>query len=117
VGILRDAAGLTRARGRLGELRSELDATGIAGSDLRYNLTWHDWLNLSNLLTVSSAILAAALAREDSRGAHFREDFPATSDLARSAYSRVTLRGGRFEMDWRPVEFTRVRPGASLVAA
>ncbi|HEX3099172.1 MAG TPA: FAD-binding protein [Usitatibacter sp.] len=117
VGILRDAAGLTRALGRLEELRAELDATGIAGSDLRYNLTWHDWLNLSNLLTVSSAIATAALAREDSRGAHFREDFPATGDLARSAYSRVRLHGGRFDIDWRPVEFTRVRPGATLVAA
>jgi fumarate reductase flavoprotein subunit len=117
VGILRDAAGLARARGRLGELRAELDATGVSGSDLRYNLTWHDWLNLSNLVTVSSAIATAALAREDSRGAHFREDFPQTGDLARSAYSRVTFSGGRFDIDWRPVEFTRVRPGASLIAA
>jgi len=117
VGILRDAAGLARARARLEELRGELEATGVAGSDLRYNLTWHDWLNLSNLLTVSSAIATAALAREDSRGAHFREDFPATGDLARSAYSQVTLRGGRFDIGWRPVDFTRVRPGASLVAA
>ncbi len=116
VGILRDAAGLTRARGRLDELRSDLDATGVAGGDLRYNLTWHDWINLSNLLTVSEAICTAALAREDSRGAHFREDFPGTGELARSAYSRVALRGDRFEVGFEPVRFSRVRPGESLVA-
>jgi fumarate reductase flavoprotein subunit len=117
VGILRDAAGLKRARGRLDELRSELDRVGVAGADLRYNLTWHDWLNLSNLLTVSAAISTAALAREDSRGAHFREDFPRTGELAQSAYSRVTMDGDRFDVAWKPVRFTRVRPGQSLVAA
>jgi fumarate reductase flavoprotein subunit len=117
VGILRDAAGLERARGRLAGLRGELDATGVAGGDLRYNLTWHDWLNLSSLVDVSAAICTAALAREDSRGAHFREDFPRTGDLERSAYSRVALNGGRLEVAWEPVRFTRVRPGETLLAA
>jgi fumarate reductase flavoprotein subunit len=119
VGILRDAAGLARARRRLCELRSQLAATGVSGADLRYNLTWHDWLNLDSLITVSEAICAAASAREESRGAHFREDFPATGELARSAYSRVRLSSGEgdFEVSFEPVQFTRVRPGESLVAA
>ena len=117
VGILRDAAGLARADARLRELRAELDAAGVGATDLRYNLTWHDWLNLSNLLTVSAAIRTAAAAREDSRGAHFREDFPQTGDLSRSAFSRVRLRDGDFRVEWQPVEFSRVQPGQSLVAA
>jgi len=116
VGILRDAAGLARAAARLEELRAELEATGIAGEDLRYNVTWHDWLNLSSLLDVSAAICASAAAREDSRGAHFREDFPHTGDLAHSAFSRVTLEGGRLRIEWKPVRFTRVRPGQTLLA-
>ncbi|HET7547461.1 MAG TPA: FAD-binding protein [Usitatibacter sp.] len=117
VGILRDAAGLARASTRLAELRGELDAIGVDATDLRYNLTWHDWLNLSSLLTVSAAICAAASAREDSRGAHFREDFPQAGELAHSAFSRVTLEAGEPRVSWRPVAFTRVRPGESLVAA
>jgi len=117
VGILRDAKGLERAGAKLEELRGDLEKTGVRGDDLRYNLTWHDWINLSNLVTVSSAIRVAALAREDSRGAHFREDFPATGDLARSAFSRVTLHDGRFSVAWQPVRFTRVHPGESLIAA
>jgi fumarate reductase flavoprotein subunit len=118
VGILRDAAGLARAQVKLDELREALHATGIAGNDLRYNLTWHDWLNLDNLLMVSGAIRAAAAARAESRGAHFREDHPHTGELASSAFSRVTFsRAGGCTVAWKPVDFTRVRPGQSLIAA
>jgi len=120
VGILRDAAGLARAGARLAELREALARIGVAGNDLRYNLTWHDWLNLDSLITVSESIRAAAAAREESRGAHFREDFPQTRDLAASAYSRVRLDHAARDacrVSWEPVRFTRVRPGQSLLAA
>ncbi len=89
----------------------------MSGTDLRYNLTWHDWLNLDSLIDVSRAICATAAARNESRGAHFREDFPETGDLAQSAYSRVRLEGTRYQVSWEPVRFTRVRPGQSLLAA
>ena len=115
VGILRDAKGLARARSRLDELEAQLRATGVAGSDLRYNLTWQDWLNLESLITVSGAICAAAQARAESRGAHYREDYPETGELAASSFSRVRWARGNFEIDWKPVQFTRVRPGESLL--
>ena len=117
VGILRDAAGLGRASQRLEDLEQQLLRVGVAGNDLRYNLTWHDWLNLANLITVSRAICAAALARDDSRGAHFREDHPETGDLRTSAFSRVRLEQGRFETSFKPVQFTRVQPGETLITA
>ena len=47
-----------------------------------FNLTWHDWLNLRSLTEVSRVITLAARKRENSRGAHFREDFPEPGDLA-----------------------------------
>jgi fumarate reductase flavoprotein subunit len=134
VGILRDAASLARAGSRLRDLESQLAGIGIAEADLRYNLSWHDWINLASLLSVSRAICAAAAAREDSRGAHFREDHPRTSDLATSAFSRVRVsspsppgtsrddgvgaegRGeGAYQVTFQRVEFTRVKPGETLI--
>ncbi len=117
VGIIRDAASLTRAAGLLDELDAQLDQTGVAGSSLAFNLTWHDWLNLKNLVLVSKSIRFAAMAREDSRGAHFRTDFSEVRDLENSRYTCVSLQNDRFEIENRPVQFTRVKPGQTLLTA
>ncbi|MEP7085425.1 MAG: FAD-binding protein, partial [Betaproteobacteria bacterium] len=71
VGISRSRASLLRGRDGLQALRAALEATGVADGNRAFNLTWHDWLNLDSLIAVSVAITEAALAREDSRGAHF----------------------------------------------
>ena len=115
VGIIRDAASLTRAASALDDLEAELDETGIAEGNLAFNLTWHDWLNLKSLLLVSKSIRFAAMVREDSRGAHFRADFPQVRDLENSRYTCVTWKDGRFESSTRPVIFTRVKPGETLI--
>ena len=115
VGILREGGRLRRAIGRLAELDAELDRTGVAGSGRDYNLSWHDWLNLKSLIAVSRVIATAALARENSRGAHFREDFPEPGDLAASSFTVARQRGAAIEIAHERVEFTRVKPGESLV--
>lgn len=117
-GILRDAAGLAEAASGLDALEAELDAAGVADGQRAFNLTWQDWLNLKSLILVSRAIVLAAAAREESRGAHWREDFPetrpATEGLA-STLIRLAPDTGRVELDWLPVAFSRVRPGESLL--
>jgi fumarate reductase flavoprotein subunit len=115
VGIVRDAAGLARAETVLDALDAELDAAGLADASRAFNLTWHDWLNLKNLVAVSKAIRAAAAARTDSRGAHFRADCPATGELATSRYTLVREAAGKLAVTTEPVAFTRVRPGESLL--
>lgn len=90
-GIIRDAASLARAGDGLTALERDLDEIGITGDDLAYNLTWHDWMNLKNLILVSRAVTEAALAREDSRGAHYRADFPDVRDLQNSHHTRVVM--------------------------
>ncbi|MGN6390320.1 MAG: L-aspartate oxidase [Burkholderiaceae bacterium] len=115
VGILRTAEGLTRGLGRLAELDAALSDIGVGDRDPAFNLTWHDWLNLKNLLTVSRVIATAALSREDSRGAHVREDFPETSDLDGSTYTVVRQQGGALDIARQPVRFVRVRPGETIL--
>jgi fumarate reductase flavoprotein subunit len=116
VGILRTADGLRRAATRLGELDAQLSRTGVADAGRAFNLSWHDWLNLRSLVSVSRVIAEAAIAREDSRGAHFREDHPETGDLEQSTYTVARWRDGAVSIGREPVNFTRVRPGQSLIA-
>ncbi len=115
VGILRDRKGLENALSALNELNAELEETGIPDSEPAFNLTWHDWLNLESQILVSEAVARAALAREDSRGAHFREDFPEMGALEKSAYTVVRQADGRLEIASEAVEFSIVRPGESLI--
>jgi len=115
VGIIRDAAGLNSAMSELNAISDELAATGIADANRAFNLTWHDWLNLKSLVATSQAIAQAALAREDSRGAHFREDFPESGPLEGSWYTQSRFSEGQITIGKVPVAFTRVRPGQSLI--
>ena len=78
-------------------------------------MTWHDWLNLKNMITVSKSITETAIAREDSRGAHFRTDFPETIGLDTSAFTSVRLQGNDFTVETKPVDFNRVKPGETLI--
>ncbi len=116
VGILRDEEGLISAINELSDLSKNLNETGLPDSTRAFNLTWHDWLNLQSQIRIGEAIARAALAREESRGAHFREDFPETGDLDTSAYTVVRQGVDGLEVTSEPVAFTIVRPGESLIA-
>jgi succinate dehydrogenase flavoprotein subunit len=115
VGVIRDAAGLERGLGKLESIEAGLLATGVAGDERAFNLTWHDWLNLRSLVEISKVIAAAAIKRENSRGAHYREDFPDEGDLAASTFTVARQQGGSLAIADEPVEFTIVRPGESLL--
>jgi fumarate reductase flavoprotein subunit len=115
VGIIRDAAGLQAGLRELAAIEGELEESGVADADRAFNLTWHDWLNLKNLAQTSRVIAEAALARTDSRGAHFREDFPEAGSLEKSAFTSLRLNGPAMKVTTKPVAFSRVRPGESLL--
>ncbi|HXJ50156.1 MAG TPA: FAD-binding protein [Burkholderiales bacterium] len=115
VGIIRDSAGLETARRELENLETELDASGLGDHNRAFNLSWHDWMNLKSLVSVSRAITAAAIAREDSRGAHFRTEHPHAGPLESSTFTSISSRENTLQVDMKPVVFTRVRPGQTLL--
>ena len=117
VGIIRDEAGLRVGLAELAAIQSELKECGIADANRAFNLSWHDWLNLKNLTETSRVIAEAALARTDSRGAHYREDFPEPVPLENLSFTSLRMKNAELEIKTKPVAFTRVRPGETLLKA
>jgi len=115
VGVVRDAAGIARGLAAIDRIEAELLGSGLADSGRCFNLTWHDWLNLRSLCEISRVIALAALKRENSRGAHFRSDFPEPGDLMTSKFTVARHTSGGIEISERPVEFTHVKPGETLI--
>jgi fumarate reductase flavoprotein subunit len=115
VGLVRDRPGLDRAIAALDSIEGELLATGVADAGRAFNLTWHDWLNLRSLTEVSRVIALAAQKRENSRGAHFRSDFPEPGDLTSSRFTVARQTAAGIDITDEPVAFTHVRPGETLL--
>ena len=113
VGVIRTESGMTGALTRLDEIETELMQTGIAGGTLAFNLTWHDWLNLRSLVEISRVITLAGLARENSRGAHYREDHPDQA-LDTSYFTRARQDGDAVKVTREDVRFNIVRPGETI---
>ncbi|HKA86158.1 MAG TPA: fumarate reductase/succinate dehydrogenase flavoprotein subunit [Haliangiales bacterium] len=78
VGIVRREDEMVRALDRIAELGRRAETVTVGGNR-DYNPGWHTALDLGNLLTVSEAITRAAIERRESRGGHFRDDFPGKS--------------------------------------
>jgi succinate dehydrogenase / fumarate reductase flavoprotein subunit len=79
VGIVRTESEMRRALDVVAELRQRAARVGVPGNR-EYNGGWHTALDLANLLTVSEAITRAAIERQESRGGHFRDDYPEKVD-------------------------------------
>jgi succinate dehydrogenase / fumarate reductase flavoprotein subunit len=90
VGIVRREAEVASALEKIEELKRRAGRV-VVGGNRDFNPGWHTALDLSSLLTVSEAIARAALDRRESRGAHFRDDYPQADSTAR--YTTVVRRG------------------------
>jgi len=109
-GLVRDADGLGVAATTIERLTERLTTAGVPGH-AQLNTAWQDWLNLDSQLTAARLIVASALARRESRGAHWRRDFPALS--AEPPVSiRIERRDGGPRIWTEPIAMTRARPPA-----
>jgi len=86
VGIVRNEPEMKHALDALADFWERATRVGVGGNR-EYNNGWHTALDLENLLTVSEAVARSAIARRESRGGHFREDFPKQDP----AFSKVNI--------------------------
>jgi succinate dehydrogenase / fumarate reductase, flavoprotein subunit len=103
VGIVRNESEMQRALEGLGPLRERANRVRVGGHR-EYNPGWHAALDLHNLLTVSEAVTRSAIERRESRGGHFRDDYPAKE----GAFGTVNFvvrkgRDGRMEVSRVPI--------------
>jgi succinate dehydrogenase / fumarate reductase flavoprotein subunit len=113
VGIVRRESEMKDALVKIAALRVRAEKAGIGGNR-EYNSGWHTAIDLHNLMTVSEAIARAGIERQESRGAHFRDDFPEKSD-AFSTFNIVITKGSdgamqleRVTIPQRPPELTAI---------
>ncbi|HSO01962.1 MAG TPA: FAD-dependent oxidoreductase [Gaiellaceae bacterium] len=114
-GLVRTREGLLQARQELASLAEESAQVAVAGPP-EANPAWQQALDLESQLTVARLIVESALLREESRGAHFRADFPERDD-EEWLRAVVVQRGGdgEPELTTRPVELTRLAPGGRVL--
>ncbi len=111
VGVVRDAAGLRRSLEELGELEARAENVRAAGGR-HWNPAWQAALNVRNLTLLGRLVATAALYREESRGAHYRRDFP-ESDDERWLVNVRQARSTHGERVWdTPARMSRLLPPA-----
>ena len=115
VGVMRTEAGMKRGLTGIADVSDALMNVGVDDSNLAFNLTWHDWLNLRSLCDISEVITKAGIARENSRGAHFREDFPEPGAMEDSEFTVAQQTSEGVSVTREPVEFSIVRPGETVL--
>ena len=103
VGIVRVQGEMERALAELEALEQRAERVGVPGNR-EYNPGWHTALDLRHLLIVSEAITRSALARKESRGGHFRDDYP-DKDPAFGTFNHVVTLGGdgRMQLERAPI--------------
>jgi succinate dehydrogenase flavoprotein subunit len=110
VGPLRIASGLQEAANQIGELATRFRKVGIANKQRHYNYELVAFLELESLLTVGGVIVATAGFREESRGAHYRQDRPERDDARWLAHTVASFRPDGPAMTSKPVGITRWKP-------
>jgi succinate dehydrogenase / fumarate reductase flavoprotein subunit/fumarate reductase flavoprotein subunit len=109
VGIVRNGANLKLALAEIAGLQNRLSKVGVS-ENRGFNLTWQQALDMRNMLLASELIAHGALTREDSRGAHYREDFPNTNNPEWLKNIYLARNGDGPKIWTEPVKLHRLKP-------
>ncbi|MFB3921441.1 MAG: succinate dehydrogenase flavoprotein subunit [Terriglobia bacterium] len=108
--VFREAKTLTAMKEKLGELRGRFNEVKIEDRGTKYNTELTELLELGNLLDLAQVLVEGALARQESRGAHSREDFPKRDDAKWLKHTLAYKTEKGIEFKYKPVTITRFQP-------
>jgi succinate dehydrogenase / fumarate reductase flavoprotein subunit len=109
-GVFREAQGLQAMREKLQELRERYQRVKLEDRGAQYNTELVEVIELGGMIDLADTLVAGALARQESRGAHSREDFPQRDDAhwLKHTLAYQTPRGP--ELRYKPVKITKFEP-------
>ncbi|MBN2547513.1 MAG: FAD-binding protein [Anaerolineales bacterium] len=110
VGVFRTAEGMQDALAKVRELRQRLQHVRPADSGKIFNTELLNTWELGNLLELAEVTTVSALARQESRGGHAREDFPKRDDANWLKHSLAWVRDGQIVLGYKPVVITKFQP-------
>jgi len=110
VGIERNEEELKKALDEIRSIKAELPHVKINNSSKIYNLELINYQELVNMVDVAEVIAFSALNRKESRGAHFRTDFPKRDDENFLKHTIVKKVGEKLDLSYRDVKITKYKP-------
>ncbi len=111
-GVFRTREGLEKLTRQLGALRDRFEKIKIEDSSRTFNTELTAALELDFMLEVSETIAYSALAREESRGAHSRRDFPERNDAKWLKHTLALRTGAEPKLEYTDVRITNFKPQA-----
>mgnify|MGYP001772481511 FL=1 len=114
VGVFRDENGLKTALSEIMKLREEAKKVYVLDKSKVYNTEFYNALELKNMLDLALVIAQSALNRKESRGAHYRLDYPERDDQNWLKHTIAYLRGNTVEIGYKPVKMTKWKPEARV---
>ena len=109
-GVFREAKGLEAMQQKLRELRQRYRQVKVEDRGRKYNTELLEVIELGGMIEISEALVAGALARQESRGAHSREDFPKRDDPGWLKHTLAYQTPKGIELKFKPVTITKFEP-------
>jgi succinate dehydrogenase / fumarate reductase flavoprotein subunit len=110
VGIFRNGPELEAAGKTIDALLEEYAVCAVGNAGALYNTAFVQYTALGSMLTVAKTMALGALARQESRGGHAREDYPARDDANFLKHTLVRKEGNTYTIDYRPVVVSYCQP-------